>query len=425
MPPVIDPQVSPAAYPEFQRPRGVSQEIAMYLSRFGVKHYKCLGEIDIPLTPIHVLIGENDAGKTSLLEAMAAFHASFEDDLPRIFPLPWAGRELLYQGNLVELSGRWDYRPGEPLASPQLEYAFKVSFPPEGRQCVLAEEWMKTGDGRIDLPREKSVLTFLNLWKRGKRPLPGPASLNTTLEAVFGKVKRAHAYRFDPKVMAKPAAIKLGRKMRLDPDGFGLPTLLLDILGFDPECFLHLRNEFCSFFPQFKSVRVEFEQAFERNDDDPDVPNWGKAVGAAIYFETRSGGTIRSQQASDGAILFLAFLALAHLPDPPNLILLEEPENGIYPKRLAEVLTILKEVANRTEGPRFPQIIMTTHSPYVLNFFEPEEVTFLSREAGSPDGPVRARPLRDAPNIKERMGAEFYLGELWYNLSEEDLFDEP
>ena len=45
----------------------------MFLSRFGVKNYKCLGDIDIPLTPIHVLIGQNDAGKTSLLEAWRRF----------------------------------------------------------------------------------------------------------------------------------------------------------------------------------------------------------------------------------------------------------------------------------------------------------------------------------------------------------------
>ena len=41
----------------------------MFLSRFGVKNYKCLGDIDIPLTPIHVLSGQNDSGKTSLMEA--------------------------------------------------------------------------------------------------------------------------------------------------------------------------------------------------------------------------------------------------------------------------------------------------------------------------------------------------------------------
>ena len=84
-----------------------------------------------------------------------------------------------------------------------------------------------------------------------------------------------------------------------------------------------------------------------------------------------------------------------------------------------------RRVVQREEGVRFPQIIMSTHSPYILDSFEPEEVTFLSRPPDDPNGPVRARPLRDAPNIRERMGGEFYLGELWYNLSEEELFGEP
>ena len=65
-----------------------------------------------------------------------------------------------------------------------------------------------------------------------------------------------------------------------------------------------------------------------------------------------------------------------------------------------------------------PQIVFTTHSPYVLSFFQPEEVTFMSR---GDDGAVRARPLREAPNIRERLEG-FYLGELWYNLSEQELF---
>ena len=32
---------------------------------------------------------------------------------------------------------------------------------------------------------------------------------------------------------------------------------------------------------------------------------------------------------------------------------------------------MLKQTVHRTEGVRFPQIILTTHSPYVLSFFEP------------------------------------------------------
>jgi hypothetical protein len=83
----------------------------------------------------------------------------------------------------------------------------------------------------------------------------------------------------------------------------------------------------------------------------------------------------------------------------------------------------LKRQADRNEGVRFPQIILTTHSPYVLSFFEPEEVTFLSRERDEPGAAVRARPLRDVPDIRKRLAEdELYLGELWYNFTEEELF---
>jgi hypothetical protein len=104
------------------------------------------------------------------------------------------------------------------------------------------------------------------------------------------------------------------------------------------------------------------------------------------------------------------------------LLLIEGPENGIYPKRLEEVVNLLRQLVQRTGGDSFPQIILSTHSPYVLSFFGPDEVTFLSRIPSKPDAPVSARPLRDAPQIHERMGNEFYLGELWYNLDEEKLF---
>ena len=40
------------------------------LTQFSVKNYKCLADVTLPLTPIHVLIGQNDTGKTSLLEAI-------------------------------------------------------------------------------------------------------------------------------------------------------------------------------------------------------------------------------------------------------------------------------------------------------------------------------------------------------------------
>ena len=147
----------------------------------------------------------------------------------------------------------------------------------------------------------------------------------------------------------------------------------------------------------------------------------GWTNGKGICLETQDGATIRAQQASDGAVLFLGFLALSYLPTPPQVLLVEEPEAGVYPKRLNQIIGLLKRMAQDKSRDRFPQIIFTTHSPYLLTPFKPEEVTLMSRRNGS----VIARPLRDAPNIDERLGdGEFYLGELWYNLEEEELFQD-
>jgi len=400
----------------------------MFLSRFGVKNYKCLGEIDIPLTPIHVLIGENDAGKTSLLEAIAAFCASSEMELATTFPAPWDGPELVFHGSsepCVHLWGEWSTCEGDEAATPQpaFRYGFTVHFPPQGKNCVTPGDWMeRNGERRALWSSGRVSCTALKRFNVGhETPKADPADLRR----ISKLLKPAHKYSLDPKLMAVPAAYDQARKFRLDRDGFGLSTLLDDITGHEPERLIRLREEFCGYFPQFRSFHIELETALKRSYPAGNILGGGTADGKGIYFETRQGDCIKAQQASDGAILFLAFLALAYLPSPPNLLLIEEPENAIYPKRLREVINLLRDLVTRTEGVRFPQIIMSTHSPYVASFFEPEEVTFLSRPPDDPDGPVRARPLRDAPNIKERLADGFYLGELWYNLSEEDLFGEP
>ena len=400
----------------------------MYLSRFGVKNYKCLGDIDIPLTPIHVLIGENDAGKTSLVEAIAALYGSSEKPVSQVFPAPWSDEELVRdvaRSMRVELRGEWTALPEEVRLTPpgSVKYGFEVEFPLIGTDCVVTEESIQLYAEPPSVWSHLQGGTEVSDWTRVGRRSKDVAG--AVLLIVRRVLKPAHKYALNARMMAMPAAIDSQRKFRLDGDGFGLATLLDDILSHQPELFIHLRDSFCELLPQFKSVRIVTEEAIKRSYDAVAHFVSGRSEGKGIEFETRSGRVVRGEQASDGAILLLGFLALAHLPNPPTLLLVEEPENGVYPKRLGEVIKILKQMVHREEGPRFPQIILTTHSPFVLSFFQPEEVTFLSRPKDGPDAPVRARPLRDAPKIKERMGSEFYLGELWYNLSEEDLFGEP
>jgi hypothetical protein len=119
----------------------------------------------------------------------------------------------------------------------------------------------------------------------------------------------------------------------MDTDGFGLATLLDDILGYEPDLFLELRKSFCEFFPQFRAVRLETAESYLRDYRQDEVHKMlGRAnPGKEVLFETQWGRLVHARQASEGVLLFLAFLALVHLPHPhkPRLILLEDLERGV------------------------------------------------------------------------------------------------
>jgi predicted ATPase len=127
--------------------------------------------------------------------------------------------------------------------------------------------------------------------------------------------------------------------------------------------------------------------------------------------------TIPASQASEGALLLTAFLALIH-GESPEILLIEEPENGLHPSRLKLVIELLRRISTGEVGGRPRQVIVTTHSPILLNYARPEEVRVVQRD---PEQGTYVRALTDAPDLP-RMLEEFAVGELWYMLGEEGLF---
>ena len=69
------------------------------IERLRVKNFKALRDIEIELTPIHVLIGPNDSGKTSILDVLAALCRSVDHRLVDAFLGSWKGTDLVWAGN--------------------------------------------------------------------------------------------------------------------------------------------------------------------------------------------------------------------------------------------------------------------------------------------------------------------------------------
>jgi len=88
-------------------------------------------------------------------------------------------------------------------------------------------------------------------------------------------------------------------------------------------------------------------------------------------------------------------------------LLVEEPENGIHPARVREIVRLLRRM---TEGENAIQVIMTSHSPYLVDEMRPSEVTWCRRENGS----IVTERLDENSLVKQQQDL-FELGEIWSN----------
>lgn len=137
-----------------------------------------------------------------------------------------------------------------------------------------------------------------------------------------------------------------------------------------------------------------------------------------VELVIENGFRIPADKTSVGVRLVLFFVAMAYHPSPPNLILLEEPENGVHPKRLKDVVDLLREITQGKHGDHAAQVILTTHSPHLLDYvdLDQDQVLVFRR---CDDGSRTAEPA-DAERLKTFLD-EFMLGEVWYNEGEAGL----
>ena len=193
-----------------------------------------------------------------------------------------------------------------------------------------------------------------------------------------------------------------GRPPDIDPQGRGIPSLLDHLLRRDRKRFFDVVNAMKALVRGFEEIEIATPDAGSRRID----------------FLIEHGFRISGDRTSVGLRLMLFFVTLAHHPYPSRTILLEEPENGVHPKRLADVMKLLREITQGILGGHAAQVILTTHSPYLLDQLDlaQDQVLVFKR---NDDGSRTAEPA-DAERLKTFLD-EFMLGEVWYNEGEAGL----
>ncbi|MEP7120820.1 MAG: AAA family ATPase [Byssovorax sp.] len=377
------------------------------ITRLTVENFKCLQKTSLDLGPFTVLIGANDSGKSSLLDAIHVLGRTVNETLAESL----SAEEGEPAGSFDELVWRRDETRKIGIAieatsgTKKFSYSLALAAGPE-----LHAEKIESKDG--------SVLYF-GSHSRG----PDTTSFNAVLrqktdgapmlrEIVHGFASTAK-YRFEPHAIRRVAP--LASNPRLTRTGDNLPEALDAIFtGPDRTAAQKLESALHAAIPTLSGLALRTVRAAGVNTI--------SKVLDFVLAGTSPPVTIPATQASEGALMLTAFLTLAY-GDTPEVLLIEEPENGLHPTRLQTVIDLLRQISTGAVGNRPRQVIMTTHSPLLLNYLKPEEVRIVRRD---PERGTEVTPMIDVPNI-DRMLGEFGMGELWYLLTEEGLLkgEEP
>ena len=95
-----------------------------------------------------------------------------------------------------------------------------------------------------------------------------------------------------------------------------------------------------------------------------------------VREETGKVHLFNVSQISDGTLRLLGILSALYHPNRPSVIGLEEPEQAVNPGVLAVIAEAVHEVGNRS------QIFLTTHSPNLVDHFNPDEIIAVSMSNG-------------------------------------------
>lgn len=232
----------------------------------------------------------------------------------------------------------------------------KVPFHPEPTQCALS----------VLVEREKTpTLITLREW-----------------------LSQWAFYDFDPAQMREYGLSQ--EEFRLESDGRNLAQVLHSLQSSYPEKFRLIQETFQSSFEEVEEITTPIRRdmpkttiSIKEKDFDKPFPSW---------------------VLSDGELKILAMLASLYSPTPPPLIALEEPENFIHPHLLEFIVELLKNASDRM------QILLTTHSPLLVDLLDPEDLIIIGREKGQ----TTVAKRRTRKELKKAL-EQLSLGELWYS----------
>lgn len=383
------------------------------IKRVKIRGYKSFEGLDLQLRPLSVIMGPNASGKSNFLDALYFLsRAVSRKNLKEAFEghrgLPLesfyygdGGYDELLNKNSIQFTIEVDVdisdtiiekveeivqakRKGIDSSSPSkkiitehlLRYRLTIETLPETgylrvkdeRLCAIKSngEEKKTRNPFLEIEGDR-----IHLRMEGQgHPVYHKTGLDHTIvstalyephyphiNAFRMELANWYTYYLEPKTLMREE-VPLAEIDSLGPRGENLAAFLNTLKHKHGKDFESLNLSLKRILPTDASIEVEHLKE-------------GR-VGLRL---SENGIDFSARLISEGTLRLIGLLCAVHPRNPATMVAFEEPENGVHPVRLRIICEVLQNAA-QSNG---KQIIVTTHSPILPEYFENKDLFVCSR----------------------------------------------
>ena len=336
------------------------------IHRFHVQNFKSIVDVDVGLSPVTVLVGKSGTGKSNFVQALRFLrdvlisNQTLQQSWSQLRPVMASDAPTSF---LVEFS----------VSGIEEKFQYELSInkigpgqPPDNERLTLGDRCLfhQANDGRS--PRRWLVEPELvQVPKPGVIALGRIPSISEIVIAFTALTSGIGCYVFSDKVLHEP--------VRANQRTWGLAD--------DASNFLDTLRDVVSNLQELK-VRKSIVEALKRvNPSISSVELNDLQNPTRIVVGHRFDGktlTLDLSQESDGFRRFYAHLLAIYQKPPKQTLIFEHPEDGIHPGALSLLAEEFKAAPKQGHG----QVILTTHSPKLLDHFDVEQIRAVELLAG-------------------------------------------
>ncbi len=401
------------------------------IKRIKVRNFLSLRDVNVELRSTNALVGPNMSGKSNLIECLKFLQeavnrrtvADSASALQEAFSRRGGFKEVAWKGETEEhITLELTAELLEPRARPPQSYNYEFSvrlgeygFPVVETERLTLDEAGKT-ETILDARAGKE-----RLLQRGEEALrENPQNtLGLGLEMWTDRrfacsefsdfIKSWRFYNLVPALMRE--SNPPSPEEHLTEHGENLSAWLLTLQTHTEE-FRRIKQACRDVLPGLDEILFQPVRA------KTPIVNAGASTSESAKISIGSSekyfkNPINLSRMSDGELAFLALMSLILAPEElaPPLLCIEEPENHLHPR----LLEILVEILNQRQtelGPKTFQIIITTHSPLLLDKLSIDDLIVFGKEEGA----TKATRASSKKRLKQLLSRkETSLGDLWYS----------